>query len=48
MAKEKASASLFDQLSKAVESGEGDEIVGKLKVGIVSLSLLCVKRELPT
>ena len=37
MAKEKASAGLFDQLSKAVESGEGDEIVGKLKVRMVSL-----------
>ena len=32
MAKEKASAALFDQLQKAIESGEGDEIVGKLKV----------------
>jgi hypothetical protein len=32
MAKEKASAALFDQLQKAIESGEGDDIVGKLKV----------------
>ena len=32
MSKEKASAALFDQLQKAIESGEGDDIVGKLKV----------------
>ena len=32
MPSEKASAALFDQLQKAIESGEGDEVVGKLKV----------------
>ena len=41
MGKEKASAGLFDQLSKAVESGEGDEIVGKLKVMIVPQIFRC-------
>lgn len=34
MAKEKASAALFDQLQTAIEGGEGEEIVGKVKVGI--------------
>lgn len=32
MGKEKASAALFDQLQAAIEGGEGEEIVGKLKV----------------
>ncbi|CAL5225513.1 g8343 [Coccomyxa viridis] len=31
MAKEKASAALFDQLQTAIEGGEGEEIVGKVK-----------------
>ncbi|BDA40697.1 g6529 [Coccomyxa elongata] len=34
MGKEKASAALFDQLQAAIEGGEGDDIVGKMK-GIV-------------
>lgn len=32
MGKEKASAALFDQLQAAIEGGEGDDIVGKMKV----------------
>lgn len=32
MAKPKASAALFDQLDKAIKGGEGDDIVGKMKV----------------
>ncbi len=32
MGKEKASAALFDQLQTAIEGGEGEEIVGKVKV----------------
>ncbi len=32
MGKEKASAALFDQLQAAIEGGEGEEIVGKMKV----------------
>ena len=34
MGKEKASAALFDQLQTAIEGGEGEEIVGKVKVSI--------------
>ena len=36
MGKEKASAALFDQLQTAIEGGEGEEIVGKVKVNIAS------------
>ena len=32
MAKPKQSAALFDQLDKAIQGGEGDEVVGKMKV----------------
>lgn len=35
MGKEKASAALFDQLQAAIEGGEGDDIVGKMKVRLV-------------
>ena len=38
MAKEKASAALFDQLQTAIEGGEGEEIVGKVKV-IIDISI---------
>lgn len=34
MGKEKASAALFDQLQTAIEGGEGEEIVGKVKASI--------------
>lgn len=34
MAKEKASAALFDQLQTAIEGGEGEELVGKVKVRV--------------
>ncbi|KAK9827970.1 hypothetical protein WJX81_003031 [Elliptochloris bilobata] len=34
MAKPKQSAALFDQLDKAIQGGEGDEVVGKMK-GVV-------------
>ena len=37
MAKEKASAALFDQLQTAIEGGEGEEIVGKVKVCSLSV-----------
>ena len=40
MAKEKASAALFDQLQTAIEGGEGEEIVGKVKVRELSRSSL--------
>ena len=39
MGKEKASAALFDQLQAAIEGGEGDDIVGKMKVRSVSGTL---------
>ncbi|CAK0734671.1 hypothetical protein CVIRNUC_000465 [Coccomyxa viridis] len=35
MGKEKASAALFDQLQSAIEGGEGEEIVGKVKGTVV-------------
>ncbi len=35
MGKEKASAALFDQLQAAIEGGEGDDIVGKMKVRLM-------------
>ena len=37
MAKEKASAALFDQLQTAIAGGEGEEIVGKVKVNQLSM-----------
>ena len=42
MAKPKQSAALFDQLDKAIQGGEGDEVVGKMKVCAETLILLRV------
>ena len=33
MAKPKQAAALFEQLDKAIQGGEGDELAGKMKVG---------------
>jgi hypothetical protein len=45
MGKDKASAALFDQLQKAIESGEGEDIVGKMKVWIAASSYQRSKRR---
>ena len=44
MGKEKASAALFDQLQTAIEGGEGEEIVGKVKVGSRQSSIAVLNR----
>ena len=36
MAKPKQAAALFEQLDKAIQGGEGDELAGKMKVGRLS------------
>ncbi len=44
MAKPKQAAALFEQLDKAIQGGEGDELAGKMKVGRPCYRLLNLGR----